>query len=210
MDDTRISNLNLSEKLSGNEIIPITQYSDFTGALHTVQTTVSGLREYVMREIGDAFCPVGTITTYAGNLSSVVTPKGWLMCDGREVMQTEYPALFDRIKATYGVAAAGMFKLPSLRGRAIAGYCSTAATQEYNMVVGGGWPNGVKVSLGSTQGEYYHKLLQQEVPLKSSQISIPSAEGFETSSVAALIPSNTNTPVFITQPFIVMNYIIKY
>jgi microcystin-dependent protein len=210
MDDKRISNLNSSEKLSGGEIIPITQYSDKTGGLHTVQSTVSGLKEYIMQEIKDAFCPVGTITAYAGALSGVATPMGWLMCDGREVMQTDYPALYDSIKATYGAAAAGKFKLPSMRGRAVAGYCSTAVALEYNMIAGGGWPSNAKVALGSTDGEYYHKLLMQEVPLDNNQLNIPAAKDYAVLGVNALTYSNANTPIFITQPFIVMNYIIKY
>jgi microcystin-dependent protein len=61
--------------------------------------------------------PIGAIMPYAG--TSV--PRGWLLCDGSEVRQFEYLALFNVIRYTYGditlLLGRNSFKLPDLRGR---------------------------------------------------------------------------------------------
>jgi microcystin-dependent protein len=175
MDDSRISQLNLSNQLSGVEQVPISQFSNYTGATHTVHTTVDEIKNYVLGEFADAFCPIGTITPYAGSFSDNISSQGWLLCDGREVLQVDYPKLFERIGFAYGAAGEGMFKLPNLRGRVVTGYCSTSDSQEFDMVTGGRWPTGQKVSLGSTGGEYYRKLLAQDVPLDDVELKIPEA-----------------------------------
>jgi microcystin-dependent protein len=176
MDDSRISQLNLSNQLSGVEQVPISQFSEYTGATHTVHTTVDEIKNYVIGEFADAFCPIGTITPYAGVFSDNISSQGWLLCDGREVLQVDYPKLFERIGFTYGVAGEGLFKLPNMKGRVVTGYCSTSDFQEFDMVYGGGWPVGRKVSLGSTGGEYYRKLLARDVPLDDLQLNIPTAD----------------------------------
>jgi microcystin-dependent protein len=176
MDDSRISQLNLSNQLSGVEQVPISQFSNHTGATHTVHTTVDEIKNYVLGEFADAFCPIGTITPYAGSFSDNISSQGWLLCDGREVLQVDYPKLFERIGFAYGAAGEGMFKLPNLRGRVVTGYCSTSDSQEFDMVTGGRWPTGQKVSLGSTGGEYYRKLLAQDVPLDDVELKIPAVD----------------------------------
>ena len=63
---------------------------------------------------------VGCLFPYA----STTAPAGWLICDGREMVRTEYKALFDLI-GSFGTPSAGdKFKLPDLRGRAPFGYDS--------------------------------------------------------------------------------------
>jgi microcystin-dependent protein len=44
-------------------------------------------------------------------------PAGWLTCDGRPVLRTEYPALFAAIGTTYGSTGPTDFRLPDLAGR---------------------------------------------------------------------------------------------
>jgi len=64
--------------------------------------------------------PVGSIMPYAGALA----PAGWLICDGSEIIKTDYNDLFDVIGYTYGaelLVTAGKFKIPDLRGRLLAG-----------------------------------------------------------------------------------------
>jgi len=55
--------------------------------------------------------PVGTILMYPFTTS---IPNGWLLCNGSNYSQTQYPALYDAIGFTYG---AGSAKLPDLIGR---------------------------------------------------------------------------------------------
>lgn len=61
--------------------------------------------------------PVGAMMPFAGPYA----PTGWLLCDGSEVLISEYPALFNIIKYSYGDLATlsgyGTFKLPDFRGR---------------------------------------------------------------------------------------------
>jgi hypothetical protein len=54
--------------------------------------------------------PVGTIIFYA--VSSWADPDGWLICDGRSVLGTDYPELSAAIKNTYG-GTATHFNLPN-------------------------------------------------------------------------------------------------
>lgn len=73
--------------------------------------------EYVLDK--DGFIqsyPIGSIVMS----SSSVVPTGWLVCDGSEYNQSDYPELFNRIGHEYGVpaglpaAASGKFRVPPL------------------------------------------------------------------------------------------------
>ena len=56
--------------------------------------------------------PVGSVISYAGQNA----PEGWLLCDGSEVLKTEYSALYEIIGNTYGVASGSTyFVLPNLK-----------------------------------------------------------------------------------------------
>ena len=63
--------------------------------------------------------PVGIIFPFAGSASAV--PTGYLLCDGSEVLTSQYPALFSVIGYTYKPASTliglATFGLPDLRGR---------------------------------------------------------------------------------------------
>lgn len=54
--------------------------------------------------------PVGTIVLWP----QVEPPTGWLVCDGRDVFQTDYPKLFKVLGITFGAGASGAFTLPDL------------------------------------------------------------------------------------------------
>lgn len=62
--------------------------------------------------------PAGTITAYAGQSA----PDGYLICDGSAVSRTTYATLFSVIGTTYGTGDnSTTFNLPDLQGRAIIG-----------------------------------------------------------------------------------------
>jgi microcystin-dependent protein len=67
----------------------------------------------------DTLLPIGSI---AAVVDGMAYGSGWLVCDGSVKAQAEYPDLYAVIGTTYGAGAAGEFKLPDTRGRAIAGY----------------------------------------------------------------------------------------
>jgi microcystin-dependent protein len=64
-----------------------------------------------------ATVPVGAVFPFAG----IIIPNGYLLCDGSEVTQTDYPELFAIIQFTYKaqsqLSGLGTFALPDLRGR---------------------------------------------------------------------------------------------
>src|ERR1017187_2503252 len=55
--------------------------------------------------------PVGTVVAYAGEPGA--PPTGFFTCDGSEKAQATYPVLYGKVKAKYGAAAAGNFRIPS-------------------------------------------------------------------------------------------------
>jgi len=65
--------------------------------------------------------PIGAIFPFAGPAAKV--PAGYLMCDGSEILQQTYSALYNIIGYTYSsgspsnLLGAATFKLPDLRGR---------------------------------------------------------------------------------------------
>jgi len=67
--------------------------------------------------IGDLGVPIGSIMPYAG----VNPPEGYLLCDGAEVEEDEYPELYAIIGTIYNgtapLAGINTFRLPDLRGR---------------------------------------------------------------------------------------------
>lgn len=100
--------------------------------------------------------PSGTILNYV----STTAPEGWLLCDGSEVLISEYSALYNIIKDTYGESSNPnkLFKLPDFRGR---------------VPVGCGLGVGLsKRALGDIGGEENHKLTKDEMPLHSHDIEI--------------------------------------
>ena len=70
--------------------------------------------------------PIGTIMAYAGavdgNAKGQLERQGWLVCDGEEYSEADYPELENTIGVYYGrPSRAGMFKVPDLRGRFVRG-----------------------------------------------------------------------------------------
>lgn len=60
--------------------------------------------------------PVGAIFPFAGASTSL--PMGYLLCDGSDVLVSDYPVLFQTIKYIYTTSiVVGSFRLPDLRGR---------------------------------------------------------------------------------------------
>lgn len=67
--------------------------------------------------------PPGTVIAYAGPIiNDTDVPTGWLICDGRSVDRTKYPALFNAIGWTAGTEDhRNMFNLPDYSGRFLRG-----------------------------------------------------------------------------------------
>ena len=71
----------------------------------------------LIERLRDELVPVGCIMCYA----SPNCPDGYLPCDGRELMQSQYPVLFKVIGNIFG-GSSKTFCLPDLQGQFIRGW----------------------------------------------------------------------------------------
>ena len=157
--------------------------------------------------------PPGTITMFGGS----TPPTGWLICDGSLVSSTTYLQLYTVIGNSFNTtSSSGQFNLPNLQGRV---------------------PVGVSPSypLGSSGGEATHTLTTNEMPSHTHTINDPGhfhGQGGKNGGPVAVAAGGANkadeTPTLnattgitinsagggqphnIMQPYIVLNYIIKY
>lgn len=153
--------------------------------------------------------PVGSVLSYI----SSDPPDGWLICDGQAVSRVHYPELFAIIGTNYGNGdGSSTFNLPNLKGR---------------VVVGSGAEGGLTTrSLGDIGGSETHTLDIDEIPSHSHnvsntvQITGSNTPGSLDNSANEIdnqnITSTTSSAVGggqshnNMQPFVVLNYIIKY
>lgn len=75
--------------------------------------------EALKKEILDQLMPPGVILPYAG----ATVPQGWLPCDGRVLLKSEYPRLYAAIGISWGAYdfSRSFFQLPDLRGEFLRG-----------------------------------------------------------------------------------------
>jgi microcystin-dependent protein len=174
-------------KLDGNCIGGATNYV-FTASTTLATTT----------KIGETFgglSPVGSITAYA----STTAPSGWLLANGSSVLRTAYPALFSIIGTSYGSADGTHFTLPDLRGRNVLMASTTA-------------------NLGQSGGESNHTQTLAELAPHTHGISgfvngTGSSIPFSVNSNAASGSTDSaggGAPMNVLDPYLVLNYIIKY
>ncbi len=71
---------------------------------------------------GSGALPVGCLVAFAGPAARVAEGQGWMLCDGRELMARDFPALQAAIGEVWGGdEGSGTFRLPDLRGRFLRG-----------------------------------------------------------------------------------------
>ena len=145
----------------------------------------------------------GSITMYAGS----TTPDGYLICDGSAVSRTTYSDLFNVIGTTYGNGdGSTTFNVPNLKGKVVVGLDSNDTDFD---------------TLGETGGEKEHTLIIDEMPSHDhghTVRNIYATNSFTQTVDAGLqVGSNGSTtstgggqPHNNMQPYIVLNYIIKY
>ena len=106
-----------------------------------------------------------------------------LLCNGQEVAQSQYPALFTAIGTTYGTASSPTnFKLPDFSCRFPVGAGSTTFTstdQDGNTVT-----TTASYTLGSAGGEQAHRLIQAELP----DCTFPTCDAQNTDTLVSFKP----------------------
>jgi microcystin-dependent protein len=165
------------------------------------------------------FVPVGVVVPFAGSTS----PAGWELCYGQAISRTTYAGLFTTIGTTYGSGdGSTTFNVPDLRGRVSAGkddMGGTAASRLTSTVL------TASNTLGATGGTQTHTLTsaQSGVPAHSHSIQVANVHTFTgiigstghggTVTYNATTENNTAANASsahpITQPTIILNYIIK-
>ncbi|MDR3227754.1 MAG: tail fiber protein [Prevotellaceae bacterium] len=95
--------------------------------------------------------PLGIVQMWAGGVDAQSMPENYMLCNGTELLSTEYPALYAKIGRihTPTTVAQGRFRLPDLRSRFITGYNSDET--DYN-------------AIAKTGGEKAHQLSISEIP----------------------------------------------
>jgi len=147
--------------------------------------------------------PAGSITMYGGSSA----PSGWFLANGSAVSRVTYSSLFAVIGTTYGAGdGSTTFNLPDLKGRVAVG--NDAGQTEFDV-------------LGETGGEKTHTLTVGEMPTHNhivdyygsgcgggtgTAISLSSGGGCARNSST----SGSGLPHNNLQPYLVLNYIIKY
>jgi hypothetical protein len=172
-------------------------------ATSTELNYVDGVTSAIQTQINNiASVPAGVINPWAGVAGS--PPTGWLLCDGTAVSRSTYSTLFGIVDTAYGVGDnSTTFNLPNLKGKVPVGLDSTQTEFDTRGETGGaktvtlteaqmpGHTHAYGFGGGTTGGAY----ITQASPSGT----------FANSTTAGSGEAHPNL-----QPYIVVNYIIKF
>ena len=128
-------------------------------------------------------------------------PYGWLVCDGSEAPQAEYPELYALWGDRFGAASAGNFKLPDMRGKVLSG--STSTVQPGNT----GGNNSVSLGVDNlpphshTVHGHTGTLLTGELPGPVATVALPLMESTGV--------TGASLPVDVTNEFMAVVYVVR-
>lgn len=151
-------------------------------------------------DINQAVVPTGAILAWGTD----TPPAGWLLCDGAAVSEATYADLFAVIAHDYGDPGGGNFNLPNLKGKIPVG--KNSAETEFD-------------TLGETGGEKTHQLTEAELAAHHHHVNGVEAGTYiqNTASYNAGKPGDVASDDVggdqahnNLQPYIVLNYIIKF
>jgi len=171
-----------------------------------------------------SLAPVGSLMMYAGSSA----PSGWLFCDGSAISRTTYSALFAVIAEEFGQGnGTTTFNVPDLKGRVPVGAgtgvglsaraLSDASGSETVTLTTSQMPvhnhtitdpgHYHSVSGASTGGAGATSLLRSA---NSADGTYPVGTGSSTTGITQTNNQGSGSSHTNMQPFLVVNYIIKY
>jgi microcystin-dependent protein len=161
--------------------------------------------------------PTGVLMPYAGR----VAPAHWLLCDGSEVLQADYPFLYTLIGFDYKQADqlsdSGVLKfaLPDLRGRGAVGLDNMggSAAGRVTGLRGSEIGNSAGTQDVVVEGTQFYAILDAakgaESPASSITYDAPTGSGQgQAVSTSGGVAGSTGTAIDTMNPFMSMNYII--
>jgi microcystin-dependent protein len=153
--------------------------------------------------------PVGSITMFAG----AAAPTGWLLCDGSVLPEgTQYDDLLGVLNGLYGTSG-GRSKVPDLRGRAAIGKDNMGGSSANRVT------NSQADAIGGSSGAETHTLTTAQMPSHNHSIvygpgsgSINPSAHYTTSHNSNMYTGSagSNNAHNNMQPYMALNYIIKY
>lgn len=198
---------------SGNLGIPASAatstYNSATAALRVVMTQNDGTIDGDF--LGGVAPPVGSLTAYA----STTAPTGWLLANGQAVSRTTYADLFEILGTSYGSGdGSSTFNLPDVTGKSIVMASSTQTTAS-------GLSRDTLGDIGTTTT---HTQTIAEMPSHDHDITVESNVGTGNNGIqygnldeapnetdtTAVQATGSGTAFNILDPYIILNYIIKY
>jgi len=179
--------------------------------------------------------PVGTITMFAGSTA----PEGWLICDGSSVNSTSYSDLYSVIGTTYGGNSSN-FNLPNLKGKVAVGRDASDANFNVLNAQGGAKTHTLTTAempshyhtvdppntWTDTKGEHTHSISYDHTDgwngstldgdsdrgLNAAMSTSSAGNHYHSVDIGMFNSGSSGSGAAHNnlQPFIVLNYIIKY
>lgn len=226
---TRVSNSIITDRLSINDAIGQDEL-----LINQALGNTPGLKRISKADFlkGIPRTPTGLISPFAGD----ITPPGWVLCDGRELDQLAYEALFKVIGFKYGLerdVTRGFFKVPDLRGRLPLGMddmnsaagAANVVTSSAADVLGGIDGTETKLidvtnlpqhkhNLEDTDGNQFYAIQDRQDPTTDvfvSDIDAPTAtqRGQALNNSGEIVSQNpVGQPFNVMPPTLTLNYII--
>jgi len=197
---TSVPVTNSSGKLSQG-FLDLTADFAFTGAVSIATSSSADVFSLI---------PAGVIQMYA----TTTAPSGWLLCDGTAYSTSTYPNLFSIVGYNYGGNGTSTFATPNIEGRNVIGYGSSTPAL--------GTTTPTTDTMGKTGGEQSHTQTEAEIAAHTHTVPYSDNDTAATAGntiyghVATANANKTSSSTGsgnafnVLDPYIVLNYIIKY